>query len=170
MSKAMKVIIGIAILAALAAAVTALLVMTKVSSALDEPTAILVVALSQNDYKTAEEAIHQGADVNFAIAGRSLLHCSVTDNDVNDVDFLIKHGADVNTRSNFGRSPLHEAALYGHYNIANLLIEAGADLNARNQRGETPLYYAENGLIAGPPHTPMNDKVAKLMRAHGAKR
>ena len=92
------------------------------------------------------------------------------DNDVSDVRFLIEHGANVNSVTKFGRSPLHEAALYGRYDISKLLIEAGADVNARNPRGETPLYYAEVGLIAGPPHTLANDKVAELLRLHGAKR
>jgi len=170
MTKTIKIIIGISILGVLALAIVTLLVMKNVTSSLDDPTSVLLEALDQNDYKKAEQSIHQGADVNFAIMGRSILHQSVTDNDVADVDFLIKHGADVNTRSKFGRSPLHEAALYGHYDIAKRLIEAGANVNARNPRGETPLFYAEEGLLAGPPHTPMNDKVAELLKSYRATR
>lgn len=170
MSKVIKVVIGVSILVALGIAVTVLVVMNNISSSLDNPTGILLDALEQNDYKTAEAAIHQGANVNYTIMGRSLLHQSIPDNEANDAAFLIKYGANVNTKTKFGRSPLHEAALYGHYDIAKLLIEAGADVNARNPRGETPLFYAENGLIVGPPHTPMNDKVAVLLRSHGAKR
>jgi hypothetical protein len=170
MSKVIKIVVGVSILVVLGIGVTVLVVMTNISSSLDNPTALLLDAIEQKDYKAAEAAIHQGADVNYTIVGRSLLHQSVTDNKVDDVYFLVKHGANVNTKTKFGRSPLHEAALYGHYDIAKLLIKAGADVNARNSRGETPLYYAEKGLIAGPPHTPLNDKVAQLLRLHGAKR
>lgn len=171
MKKAIKVGLGVLILAALGIVVATLVLMTNISSSLDEPTAIFLDALAQNDYKAAEVAINKGADVNYTLMmGRSLLHQSVTDNDVNDVAFLINHGAEVNTKTKFGRAPLHEAALYGHYDIAKLLIEADADVNAQNPRGETPLFYAEVGLIAGPPHTPMNDRVAELLRSHGAKR
>ncbi|NMC98223.1 MAG: hypothetical protein GYA62_00680 [Bacteroidales bacterium] len=136
----------------------------------NDQTALLINYLQLNDYKAAEVAVNNGADVNFTIMGRSILHQSVTDNDVTDVEFLIRFGANVNTKTNYGRTPLHEAALYGHYDVTKLLIAAGADVNARNPRGETPLFYAEVGLVLGPPHTPMNDKVATLLRSHGAKR
>jgi ankyrin repeat protein len=169
MNKAIKVGLGVLLLLALGVVVAAFVVMTNISSSIDEPTAILLDALERNNYRAAEAAISKSADVNYAIMGRSILHQSVTDNDVNVVAFLIKHGADVNTKTKFGRTPLHEAALYGHYDIAKLLIEAGADVNARNPRGETPLFYAEVGLIVGPPHTSIHDRVAELLRTHGAK-
>jgi hypothetical protein len=168
MSKRIKVVVGILIMIAFGIAVAILVFMTNISASIDEPTAKFLSALEQNNYEAAETAIRQGADINYKIMGRSLLHQSVTDNEFNDAYFLTKHGANVNTKTKFGRSPLHEAALYGHYEIAKVLIKAGADVNVRNPRGETPLYYAENGLIAGPPHTPMNDKVAELLRLHGA--
>ena len=170
LSKGTKVVVSILIMAAFGVAVTGLVYVTNISSSMDEPTAKFLAALEQQKYKAAETEIRQGADVNYTIAGRTLLHQSVTDNELFNVNFLIKHGANVNTKTKFGRSPPHEAALYGHYEIAKALIEAGSDVNAQNPRGETPLYYAETGLIAGPPRTSMNDKVASLLRSHGAKR
>lgn len=170
MKRAAKILIGVGIVTAMGIGVLTLVVIANISASLDNPTQMLLGALEQNDYEAAEAAIHEGADVNHAVLGRSFLHNSVTDNEVNDVRFLIGHGASVNARTKYGRTPLHEAALYGHYDIAKILIEAGADVNAQNPRGETPLFYAEVGLIAGPPHTQMNDKVAELLRAYGARR
>ena len=129
----------------------------------------LFEALDKNDYVAAQEAIRNGADVNMTIAGLPLLSQSVSDNDLNDVEFLIENGADLNKKSRFGRTPLHEAALHGYYDIAELLINSGADVNATNPRGETPLFYAAQGLVFGPKHTAANDRIAELLRAHGAK-
>lgn len=136
----------------------------------DSPMNRFIVALEENNYGTADQAITDGANVNFAIAGRSLLITAVSYNDASEVDFLIRLGAEVSTRTNFGRTPLHEAALYGFSEIAELLIEAGAEINARNPRGETPLYYSEVGLINGPEHTSAHDRVSELLRAHGGVR
>ena len=170
MKRTIKVIIGIAILIVLVLGIVFLIAMKNFSSSLDGPTSILLDALEQNDYKKAKQAVKRGANINYALLGRSLLHQSVVDNDITDVIFLIKNKANLNIRSRYGRTPLHEAALYGRYEIAKLLIEAGADVNVRNPRGETPLFYAEVGLIVGPPRTEMTKKVAKLLKLSGATR
>lgn len=125
-------------------------------------------SLDEADFEAAEEAINAGADVNFSLMGRPILFHAIRNNRVANVAFLVKHGADVGARTEFGRTPLHEAALYGYLEVARLLIEAKADVNARNPRGETPLFYAEKGLAIGPAHTEAHDQVAQLLRKHGA--
>ncbi len=59
------------------------------------------------------------------------------------VQFLIKHGAQVNIQDAFGNTPLMKAAatLYNSQ-IINLLIEAGADKDAQNKEGRTALMLA----------------------------
>jgi len=58
---------------------------------------------------------------------------------------LIKAGADVNERNEWGCTPLHYQRNIGSLKV---LIEAGADVNARNDWGFTPLYFEkDNGYI-----------------------
>lgn len=54
---------------------------------------------------------------------------------------LIKAGADVNTRDEYGRTPLFSA----NVEKAEVLIKAGADVNARDYKGNTPLHFAKDG-------------------------
>ncbi len=130
----------------------------------------LLGALERDDWAAASQAVQAGANVNLAVGGRPLLIIAVRSGDLDEVRFLIKNGVDIEARTAYGRSALHEAALYGHPDIASLLIERGAEVNARNPRGETPLFYAEEGLLVGPPRTPSHVRVASIIREHGGVR
>lgn len=55
---------------------------------------------------------------------------------------LIRAGADVNVKNNFGRTPLHAAAESGHLGCLRELIAAGADVNAKDDNDFTPLHKA----------------------------
>lgn len=72
------------------------------------------------------------------------------------VEVLIKHGADVNAKSNYGFTALMEAAGRGHTEIVDALIKSGADVNAKDNDGWTALMEAANA------------KVAELLIKHGA--
>lgn len=130
----------------------------------------LLGALERDDWAAASQAVQAGANVNLAVGGRPLLIIAVRSADLEEVRFLLNNGVDVDARTAYGRSALHEAALYGLPDIASLLIERGADVNARNPRGETPLFYAEEGLLAGPPRTPSHFRVASIIQEHGGVR
>lgn len=59
------------------------------------------------------------------------------------IDFLIKHGSDVNTADRDGDTPLHTSVLnFLREEIVDLLIKSGANINATNGNQETPLHYA----------------------------
>jgi len=58
------------------------------------------------------------------------------------VELLIKHGADVNAKTNDGLTPLHAAAYNGHVEVVKLLLERGADPTVRGTDGKTPLDVA----------------------------
>ena len=72
------------------------------------------------------------------------------------IEALLKAGAHVSARDQFGRAPLHIAAEYNNLIGADMLIEAGAKLMDKDDKGKTPLDYAESaGMI-------------KLLKSHGA--
>jgi ankyrin repeat protein len=64
------------------------------------------------------------------------------DIDASKVQDLIKRGADVNSKNNYGQTPLHRALGNNAIEIAKLLIDAGADVEAKNNYGLTPLHLA----------------------------
>lgn len=55
--------------------------------------------------------------------------------------YLIKEGADVNGKSNYG-TPLMAAVVQGNVEIAKLLLENNADTNIPDATGNTALIYA----------------------------
>lgn len=57
------------------------------------------------------------------------------------VRFLVKHGADVNSRDNLGNIPLHYAASLFDTLLLEL-IQAGSAINSRNIYGKIPLHFA----------------------------
>ncbi|OGH96804.1 MAG: hypothetical protein A2104_02905 [Candidatus Melainabacteria bacterium GWF2_32_7] len=61
------------------------------------------------------------------------------------IKLLLKKGADINARDDYGQSLLHKKA----YNreITELLIKNGADVNARDKDGKTPLHCANSETV-----------------------
>jgi serine/threonine-protein phosphatase 6 regulatory ankyrin repeat subunit B len=58
-------------------------------------------------------------------------------------EFLIKKGADINTKSlKDGQTALILASENSHIEIVKMLIKAGADVNAQNDEGQTSLMHA----------------------------
>lgn len=77
------------------------------------------------------------------------LHEAVRQGDLDEVERLLREGADVDVASEAGWTPLHRAALEGHAGIAERLLAAGAEINASNDLGVTPLRNAAYGGHAG---------------------
>jgi ankyrin repeat protein len=72
----------------------------------------------------------------------SPLHHAARRNQQEVARLLIKHGADVNCRDDFGNSPLYEAVRHGHHQMVRLLVNNGANINQGDKHGETVLHYA----------------------------
>ena len=73
------------------------------------------------------------------------LHYAAENRNVEIIELLLEHGADINARLSKGNgdTPLHRAIPKNdNYDVFNALLSAGADINAKNGKGETPLYLA----------------------------
>jgi ankyrin repeat protein len=67
------------------------------------------------------------------------------------VEYLLNHGADVESRDNHGRTPLSWAAEEGFVAVVQLLLDRGAVIGSKDERGWTPLSWALktlNGVMA----------------------
>ncbi|MGO9953779.1 MAG: ankyrin repeat domain-containing protein [Dissulfurispiraceae bacterium] len=67
---------------------------------------------------------------------------AVENNDCAEILRLIKCGADVNTKNEYGETPLHTACVRGYFEVAQTLMIAGADVNTPNCIGSAPLHEA----------------------------
>ncbi len=123
-------------------------------------------AVVHDDRALAIEALDDGAPVDETVRslepesaewGSTSLHLAAANGRMAMAEFLLEHGADVNSLNEQGASPLHRAV--AHPRIVVLLIEAGGDVNATDERGRTPLHWA----------TRYNDRhTAELLLEHGA--
>jgi ankyrin repeat protein len=64
---------------------------------------------------------------------------------IDNIQRLLKAGADIGTRSGTGMTALMWAARNGHTQICKLFLEHGADIEARDNDGWTPLMHAAWG-------------------------
>jgi ankyrin repeat protein len=82
-------------------------------------------------YEFAEFLLSKGADIDEknttgSYAGYTPLFWAVLSDEEKLVSFLVKHGADVNAKSNNGKTPLSIATEAGSANIVEILKSAGA--------------------------------------------
>ncbi|MBD0391770.1 ankyrin repeat domain-containing protein [Wolbachia endosymbiont of Pentalonia nigronervosa] len=74
--------------------------------------------------------------------GCTLLHIAAALNCDKIADFLIRKGADVDSRNYDECTPLHYAAMYGSTEAAKVLIAAKANINTQDFFKKPPLQYA----------------------------
>ncbi|XP_075461588.1 protein phosphatase 1 regulatory subunit 12C isoform X3 [Ascaphus truei] len=79
--------------------------------------------------------------------GISALHQASIDENLEVVEFLVNHGANVNQADNEGWSPLHVAASCGYMEIAEYLLKHSANIAAVNSDGDVPLDIAEDDCM-----------------------
>ncbi len=83
---------------------------------------------------------------------------------------LLKHGADVNAKNNFGGTPLHSSIMYNSSDetkiveMAELLLKHGADVNAKDNGGLTPLHTGAHNAK----NNQISVEMAELLLKYGA--
>src|SRR5688500_2843902 len=77
-----------------------------------------------------------------AADGSTPLHAAVRDNNLREVEALLKKGASVRATNRYNVPVLYHAALNGNAAITERLLNAGADPNATAFEGQTMLMTA----------------------------
>ncbi|MHC9539479.1 MAG: ankyrin repeat domain-containing protein [Vulcanimicrobiota bacterium] len=78
--------------------------------------------------------------------GKTPLHSTALKGDLEMMEVLISHGADVNARDEKGRTALHIAASSEKLKLVEALIAAGADTNMKDKDGEKPPTYGNREI------------------------
>ncbi|MDR0327164.1 MAG: ankyrin repeat domain-containing protein [Planctomycetaceae bacterium] len=112
--------------------------------------------------RTAGASVYQSPFVDIFEAARM--------GTVQDVDFFVKKGADVNARNDDGHIPLHLASVQNsNIEVLRCLVSLGADVNAKNRWGSTPLFEAVAHLDgAHHPYVKVNVEVLRCLVSLGA--
>ena len=80
--------------------------------------------------------------------GQSALLLASHNGNMDSVEFILNHGADVYLSSRDGNTPLIQASADGHISVVKKLIERGARMDVSQKDGRTPIIAAvENGHL-----------------------
>ncbi|GHU35280.1 hypothetical protein AGMMS50256_30200 [Betaproteobacteria bacterium] len=106
----------------------------------------LMFAISSRRRDVAALLLDRGADIDArdtAFGFTAFAHAAQSDPEPETLDFLLRRGAKINTRSKTGLTPLMGAANGGaNPEVIALLLKAGAEINAADNDGFTPLIWA----------------------------
>ena len=70
------------------------------------------------------------------------LHSAIEERNLEKTMFLLKSGADVNSKNKLNLAPIHFAVWTGDLRFLKILVEHGADLDAQDLQGFTALHLA----------------------------
>jgi AcrR family transcriptional regulator len=90
------------------------------------------------------------------------IHIAAAEGDLEILQALVEHGADVNTRDDKSRTPLHYCD--DNYEIYLALLQLGANPNSKDREGWTPLH----NVIEHDSLSPDNARIVSALLRHGA--
>jgi Zn-dependent protease with chaperone function len=107
----------------------------------------LIIILSAGAFFTVQaiEEMDIFSDIAMEIEGTTPLINAAMENDVEEMDVLLKEGADINETDEENSSALHWAVYYSSYDAAEYLLQQGADPNTIDVYDSTPLLSAVYG-------------------------
>lgn len=112
----------------------------QIDAANREGRSALYLALAAGKTQVARLLLKRGATFAPDALLFEMVRKGQDDRDV--LNFLLRHGAGIDSRDHDGNAPLHIAVAHGHRRVARMLIDHGANVNAVNNTGETPLAIA----------------------------
>lgn len=121
---------------------------------------VLHLAAWNNDVKTAELCLENGANANSKKSDEtSALHLAATRGNLEVAELLLSRGASVDVKDGDSKTPLHRAAMFNQTKFIELLMDKDAKLNARDGEGRSPFL---NAVAAG------HVEAARALLQHGA--
>jgi ankyrin repeat protein len=108
----------------------------------------LTYALELHEFNIAKRLVKAGADVNARepIANsRQPLHLAMDTPNLDIIQYLLGHGAQVDGQDGCGATPLMLASHRGHLQVVRLLLAHGANLLEKDYVGRTALHRAAEG-------------------------
>lgn len=105
--------------------------------------------------------LEAGAKIEDGMPGLTPLQFAASAGNISMINFLVKHGADVNHGAKAGEQTALLSAIYGaHPDAVQTLISLGARVNTKTKDGDTPLKAAQKGD---------QEDMIKILKAAGAK-
>jgi len=99
-----------------------------------------------NQLEVVKLLLENGVNINptyKGFMGESTLGAAVYNKNIEQVEFLLQNGADVNLKDDFGNSPLHYSVESDEkIEITKLLLSYEADINIQDMFDNTPLHEA----------------------------
>ena len=102
-------------------------------------------AVARTDLKRLDELFNLGASptwTNHPHLGRQPVHQAAQHGRIGSLDWLVRHGANLNAKDGEGSTPLHIAAAFGQLELTKWLVDAGVITCLENASGERPLDMA----------------------------
>ena len=103
-------------------------------------------AIEDGDEYVCRMLLDSGIDPNTTLDDekRTALHLACRSGSAKVVEQLLKSGADMSLKANYGNQPMHIAAIKGFSGIIKILAQAGASIKERNMAMQTPLHLASD--------------------------
>ncbi|RTK92980.1 MAG: ankyrin repeat domain-containing protein [Rickettsiales bacterium] len=95
-------------------------------------------AIKSHDKEKIKSLLKNVQDINYVYkeSGATLLFQAIFSKDLDAVELLVKHGADVNVEDNFGHTPLFDAVQYKDMDITKFLLTHGAKIDFSSLRDD----------------------------------
>ncbi|MBR1545014.1 MAG: ankyrin repeat domain-containing protein [Alphaproteobacteria bacterium] len=76
--------------------------------------------------------------------GWTFLHYAAVRNNSEAIDFLVKHGANMEIKTNDGQTPLYLATIMENIDAVQTLVNLGANIDTRDDSGDHLLYIVKH--------------------------